>query len=465
MHSYLKSIFLAATPLLLALAVTYYFVTTESQRLSKQTLNTLESFLMESKKQELLNYTSIATSAVDHIYASSETNNEVAKNLVSNILENMLYDGDNGYFFAYDYKGTNIAHPKQPFRVGENWWELEDDQGNKLVQALIQNAKDGGGYYEYFWEKPSDGTIKHKLSYSWSLDKWEWMLGTGIYIDDLNAQVQVLQNKIDYQIQSNERIILTVAVLSIFLISILGLILSLTEKVQTDYKLHELSQRVTDLQEEERRRISRELHDGISQILVGIKYSLEASLMFLRKNDQKQPDELQNASNNLDDAIHEIRRISHDLHPRVLDELGLGSAIDSLSDEFSHRTGTKLEVSIPAVKKVIPPDITTSLYRVVQESLTNIERHANASFCQINLTLDRMGLTLIISDNGQGFNTKQKNQHYLQGIGLRNLRERIKYHNGEFFISSDSTGSIVTAKIPKSSYDSYNNQSDILDIS
>ncbi|MFT6047738.1 MAG: two-component system NarL family sensor kinase, partial [Arenicella sp.] len=200
----IKLLLLATTPVVIALVLTYVFITNESRHLSEQTLSTLETFLMESKRRELHNYSQLANSAINHIYKSADPDNHVAQSLVADILEEMSYNGDDGYFFVYDDKGNSIAHSKQPFRVGQNWWDLEDKSGSKIIQILIENAKNGGDYYQYPWDKPSLHSHTEKVSYSWYLPKWNWMIGTGIYLDDVEAQIAALQKDIDRHIKNTE---------------------------------------------------------------------------------------------------------------------------------------------------------------------------------------------------------------------------------------------------------------------
>lgn len=444
----IKLLLLATAPVVIALILTYLFITNESKRLSEQTLSTLETFLMESKRRELHNYSKLADSAINHIYQPASADNHVAKSLVAGILEEMSYSGDDGYFFVYDEQGTSIAHAKQPFRVGQNWWGLEDQSGAKIIQILIDNAKKGGDYYQYPWDKPSLNTPTEKISYSWYLPKWNWMVGTGIYLDDIESQLSSVQSDIDRHIKNTEKIIVGIALTTASTIFLIALIIALKEKTKSNTQLNLLSQRIVNLQEEERRRISREMHDGIVQILVSIKYSLEATRMFLNKKQEDIPEPLDHASTNLNTAIQEIRRISHDLHPRILDELGLGLALDSLTNEFSNRTGILVDLVRPAVKKVLPDHIATTLYRVVQESLTNIERHSQAKSCKVNLYFTSNELVLEVSDDGTGFG--QDHTPLSDGIGLRNLTERLEYQGGEFDVMSTSKGTTVTAKISNS---------------
>jgi two-component system NarL family sensor kinase len=448
----LRMLFIAVLQVVLTSLLTYYLVTDEYRDLSSQSLDTLENFLIEQKHTELKNYTLLAVSAMTDAYQNSNSDDVEAKKRVTKIIHDMTYSGVDGYFFIYDGEGNGVVHPKEPYRVGENWWALEGENGEKTIQILIANAKAGGGFYRYLWRKPSANKMSEKMGYSVFLENWNWMIGTGVYLDDVNSQLSMLQQEIDQHINKTKQIILVVAMSSIFVIFLLGLILNLNHKKRTDQKISELGLKIINMQEEERRHISRELHDGIVQVLVSIKYSLEATGLWLKKSHLDKPQPLIQAQTNLHDAINEIRRISHHLHPRILDELGLSAAMDALAVDFSKQTGIKVNVTKPAVRKLVLDGVNTTLYRVVQETLINVQKHAHATEVNIELLIKNSWLTLIISDNGRGFNTQENKYDKGYGIGLRNLAERVEYHLGEFNVQSSKNGTLVTARIPKTSY-------------
>ena len=441
--------------------ITYYFVTKEYSDLSTESLLTLEKFLIDQKKQELENYTSLAKSSVEHLYASSLPENTVVKTLVAQIFDGLLYNGDDGYFFVYDGQGTNVTHPKEPFRIGNNYWELENESGDKIIQILMKNAKDGGGFVRYPWLKPSLKEPSEKLGYSVYLEKWDWMIGTGVYLDDVYGQLDQLQSEMESHTSKTKNIILLVAISSIFVIFLFGLIVNLNQKKKTDLKISQLGQRIITLQEDERRYFSRELHDGIVQILISIKYSLDATHRYIEKAKLDKPEQLGKAEHNLHTAIHEIRRISHHLHPRILDELGLSAAIEVLANEFTERTLVKVTINKPAARKLLPDNINTTLYRVVQETLTNIEKHARATQVTITFEFQSKWLALTIEDNGCGFIPDNNSQDASLGIGLRNLAERIEYHSGVFAIKSSPGATSITVKIPKASFANHFNQTSV----
>jgi two-component system NarL family sensor kinase len=458
----LKLLYLAVFQVILTSSIVFYFFSSEYRELSSQSLQSVENFLLEQKKRELKNYTALAVASVEHMFSGEKATDQKAQANVVSLLNNLLYNGDDGYFFVYSSDGVNIAHPKEPFRIGKNWWELESDNGEKIAQILIKNAQAGGDFHRYKWSKPSTNTKVDKMSYSVFLDEWQWMIGTGVYLDDVNQQVSKLQQEIDQHISRTQQIVLSVALGSIFIIFVIGLIFTLRQKQRSDIKINELGQRIISLQEEERRHISRELHDGIVQMLVSIKYSIEATGIFLSQLNQEKPKSQLAAEKNLSIAIQEIRRISHHLHPRILDELGLSAAMDALSSEFSELTGIKVKVITPKLKKLLPDNISTTLYRVAQESLTNIQKHAKANNVVIKLEVNQAWLILTICDDGKGFDTSVTIDNQTDfdecGIGLRNLAERIEYHSGIFKVTSTEKGTRVTAKIPKSCFANYFNQ-------
>jgi len=451
-------IYISVLQVIFTAFITYYLVTNQYRELSQNNVQTLESFLISQKEQELKNYVSIALSSAEYV---NGLNGQHDEQIVADIFKNTTYNGDDGYFFLYDNSGIAIVHPKEPDRVGKNWWNLSGDNGDKIIQILIENAHAGGGFYKYNWRKPSEGEKAPKMSYSIYHDQWQWMLGTGLYLDDVYTQLDNLQVEINNHMANTKEIILLVAFSSIFFILLFGIAVNIHHKQQAEAKISELGQRVIDVQEEECRRVSRELHDGITQLLISIKYSLEATSMFLSKNKLEKPAPLQQAKENLAVTIQEVRRISHHMHPQILDELGLSDAIESLANEFAKHADVKIKVVKPALRKLLPDFISTTLFRVVQESLTNIQKHADAKNILIEISVTKDWLTMIIKDDGVGFDVEEENRILNSGIGLRNLAERVEYHLGTFNIASSSAGTITTVKIPTASFINYFNDANI----
>jgi two-component system, NarL family, sensor kinase len=146
-----------------------------------------------------------------------------------------------------------------------------------------------------------------------------------------------------------------------------------------------------------------------------------------------------------------VRRISHDLRPGLLDDLGLSAALEALTSSFSERTGIAVDLKTVAFKNVLLPEARTALYRVAQEALTNIERHAQASEVRIVLTSSGGGAQLLIEDNGRGF-ADRDGKGRSGGLGLRNMQERMEHFGGSLDVRTSPRGTTLRARLPKSIY-------------
>lgn len=252
--------------------------------------------------------------------------------------------------------------------------------------------------------------------------------------------------------RQNSVIIGVLTVKALIIVFVTGLVFSVQERREADAKLKELTQRIVETQEEERGRVARELHDGISQILVSVKYALELASFRAQHKSDDVDDAIGKGAEGLNMAIREVRRISHDLRPSTLDDLGLSPALKNLGTEFAARTGTDVTVTPMPFRRTLPNDAKTTLYRVAQEALTNIERHAHATRVRIELSLNWRGVVLTVSDNGKGFEVGQVDNRATldRGIGIRNMRDRLAYHNGELHVYSTPHGTTIEAQLPRS---------------
>src|SRR5438046_70959 len=178
-----KIAFLAVLPLLAAVAAIGLIVVLQAQRLADEQVMVTEESLLTARRAELKHYVGLALTSIDHLYGAGRNDAE-AKSEAMRILRSMNY-GDDGYFFVYDLEGHNLVHPRKPDFEGRDLWELRDPSGLAVIQSLIARAREGGGFQRYLWEKPSTGKMTQKLGYVVTLDRWGWMLGTGIYLDDV----------------------------------------------------------------------------------------------------------------------------------------------------------------------------------------------------------------------------------------------------------------------------------------
>lgn len=462
MNINLKLQLVTLVPLLLALSAVLFVTQIQYQSLSEQTVNEYRQSVIKHRKDELRNYVSLAEGATEYIYQNKNLNEQQAQTLVKDILSNMRF-GKDGYFYAYDYDGTALVLPEQQSRIGKNWLALKDKNGVKLIQGLIERAQAGGGYLNYIFYQPSKGDgVGKKIGYARGLDDWQWMIGTGVYIDDIDQEIAHLNESIGKHIRNTSEMTLLIGLVAIIAIFFSGQFIRFSEKKMANQKLRELNERIFQTQEEECKRVSRELHDGISQTIAAARFSLETAQL-KQQNNQDASQEMDRSMELICKIMGDIRAISHQLHPGLLEDYGLGAAIEELGREFSLRTGIEVKVHRLSIRNVLSTEVKTALYRIAQESLTNIERHANASKVTITLKLTPGWLVLEIIDNGQGFNCQDYDQPLAvtadkvfdnktqvhQGIGLRNMQERLNFYQGDLIVKSEECGTTVVARIPQ----------------
>lgn len=440
-----KIIVLGVMPLIAAIVIIGMLVTTQARRLSSDEQRLLQESMLTAKRAELRHYVELAQTSINHLYASGR-NDDAAKAEVLRTLSAMNF-GDDGYFFVYDLKGTNLAHPRQPELVGRNMWEMRDSTGLPVIQSLIDAARSGRGFQRYAWRKPSTGQETDKLGYVVMLERWGWMMGTGAYLDDLAHSVEQTRQEVSRHTDATLVQLAIVAVVASLAVFAGGTALNLSERRLADQKLAALAQRVVTLQEEERARVSRELHDGLSQLLVSVKFHFELAQERLNEGRGNAAPHIDKGLSGLATAIGEIRRISHDLRPSLLDNLGLPAALQQLADEFRQQTGIAVETRITSTVEALQEQNATTLFRVAQEALTNISRHAAASHVRLELVDDGSALTLTIADDGCGFDLSRVEQSRGAGIGLRNMRERLEHGGGTLAIRSQPGKTQVLATL------------------
>ncbi|MCC6072803.1 cache domain-containing protein [Massilia sp. GCM10020059] len=443
-----KVIFLAITPLIVALCAIALFVRQEAVALAQQQRATIQQAYLAGKEAELKHYVALASRSIAHIYESGRTD-QAALEEAKRILGSLSY-GDDGYFFVYDMQGNNLMHPRQPELVGRNLWELRDAAGVPTIQRLTARAKAGGGLARYTWAKPSSNKEAPKLGYVIPMENWGWMIGTGIYLDDVEAALAKIDAQQSEHIRGTMMWIAGLAIVSAVVVAVGGLVLNISELRVADAKLKVLAQRVVESQELERARLSRDLHDGISQWLVSIKLQIEAGIIRLSGNaeqQQKARGSFEHTAEQLNDVLGEVRRISHNLRPAILDDLGLAAALDHLAHEFTEHSATPVHFSAEGNTEGLPHVANTVLFRIAQEALTNVERHAHAH--RIDMALFRKGktMTLTVRDDGGGFDPQRVALHPKRGIGLRNMMERMDAIGGRLDIASSTAGTTVKASV------------------
>lgn len=221
------------------------------------------------------------------------------------------------------------------------------------------------------------------------------------------------------------------------------------ELSQANAELHRLTQRVVLAQEEERQRLSRELHDEIGQALTAVTFNLLAIRRLV--SDPKIASRLEDSLKSIESTLHQVRDLSLDLHPPVLDYLGLVAALQWYFDRQAKRAGLTIELAADSVERDLPADVKTTCFRISQEAITNILRHAQAKTVRVELRQRDASLELVIRDDGIGFDVVAARRLAAQGasLGLLGMEERVLLLRGRFKIKSGAgKGTEVRARFP-----------------
>ncbi len=215
-------------------------------------------------------------------------------------------------------------------------------------------------------------------------------------------------------------------------------------------QLRHLSRRILSAQEEERKRISRELHDVIAQVLAGINVRLAGLKTDAMVNARGLTRNIARTQMMVEKSVDIVHRFAYDLRPAVLDHLGLIPARHSFVKSFAQETGVRVQLTVFAAVEKLSSDKRTVIYRVVHEALTNVGRHAHASHVEVRIQRLPRAVSMRIKDNGQAFDA-EKILHSVKNkrMGLLGMRERVEMVGGDFsVVSAPGQGTVIKARIP-----------------
>jgi signal transduction histidine kinase len=218
--------------------------------------------------------------------------------------------------------------------------------------------------------------------------------------------------------------------------------------IASDEAARHLSARLMQLQDEERRRLARDLHDSTGQFLAAAKMTLSA-LALGHEQDQRYAE----CMRLLDRSLQEVRTLSHLLHPSGLEEAGFPAAARWYAEEFAKRSGIQLRVDVPDLPARLPREIEIALFRILQEGLGNIHRHSKSSAAEIAFAAGSRDVLLTIKDDGVGIPGELLNRFRSSGnsgVGLAAMRERVRELRGNFEIESNGRGTSLRVTIPVS---------------
>jgi signal transduction histidine kinase len=220
---------------------------------------------------------------------------------------------------------------------------------------------------------------------------------------------------------------------------------------QSREELRNLSEHLQRVRERERTRIAREVHDELGQFLTALKIDLTCLGRGLKEDQSELLEQIQGMATQIDTAVHTVRKICSELRPSILEDFGLAAAIEWHVEDFQKRTGirfiSKIDTAIPKVEK----RLALVLFRIFQEAITNVLRHAEATTVRVSLKRDANGLVLKVADNGKG--TSKRNLSSPGSLGIIGIRERVRFWNGQLlFRSLRNRGTTMTVSIPLTGY-------------
>ena len=226
----------------------------------------------------------------------------------------------------------------------------------------------------------------------------------------------------------------------------------ISELKRAETALRDLSGRLLQLQDVQQRKMARELHDAVGQTLTALLMKLALGRNLAEAHDAQTETTFGDCLALASRTLNEIRTFSYLLHPPMLDEEGIGAALDLYLEGFAERSGIKVRVAIPDDLGRLPEELEITLFRVVQEALTNVHRHSGSPTADVRLSRDSAALTLEVRDQGRGMPReileRVRRRGAIAGVGIAGMRERVAQLGGELALDSNVEGSVLRVTFP-----------------
>jgi len=316
-------------------------------------------------------------------------------------------------------------------QCSESGWAhaLHPDDAQEAIAAWQECVRNGAP----LWDR--------ELRFRRAEGGWQHVLARGVPIRGADGRIRFWAGvHLDLQHQKEAEIALE------------GFVAERTQELlRTRNELRDLSASLLKAQDEERRRIARELHDGVGQLLAAMNMDLSMVLSKRSALSEEAVKSLEEIGSLVDQAIRDIRTMSYLLHPPLLHEIGLGSALQWYLSGFSERSNVAVYLDLTPDLGKLPSDVELSLFRIVQECLTNIHRHSGSPTAQVRLYRSRGEIVLEVKDDGKGIPAEicQKiSSGESFGMGMRGIRERLRQFGGRLELKSDENGTLVLAVLP-----------------
>jgi PAS domain S-box-containing protein len=233
------------------------------------------------------------------------------------------------------------------------------------------------------------------------------------------------------------------------LVQLAGVVRDITERKQAEDEVRQLSGHLLQSQDEERRRIGRELHDSTAQELVAVALNLDLVQQRSAGRDVTADNLVADSQGIIEQCLRELRTLAYQLHPPVLDEVGLAGAVQEYVAGFTQRSGIKVTLDASPALRRLPAETERALFRVVQESLGNVHRHSGSPTATIRIAREAGTVILEVTDQGCGLRVRDDGTVAKAGVGLAGMRERLRQLGGWFEIESSGRGTTVRAIVPE----------------
>ena len=433
-----------------------------------QQMDSALKFLNEAKFlfKQIEDYTSysIACSNIGIIYRKLK-NNEKGRESYMEAVEVSRQIGDSASLVLFENNLANILIDEKKF----------DEAEKILLNSLKMSKRLGVGenvlkIYQsltglYIQKKDPEKAISYFNKYKEQKDS-VFSAQTAIQFSEAQTKfdvekkdLELAKNKAEIEAKEKQGYIKNIIIISIItlliLLSVVTVLFTRKKRIEQQAKLDAeiASQKeirtkaILEAEEKERRRIAQDLHDGVGQLLSAAKLNLSNLDSKITTQNDEQKLAMQNALSLVDDSVKEVRAVSHNMMPNTLIKLGLASAVREFITKLGNAPTLKVDLEIVGLDTRLDNQIETVLYRVIQEIVNNIIKHAKASQISMQLIRHETELNIMIEDNGIGFDTDKLST--FEGIGLKGIQTRIEFLNGSVhFDSSVGRGTTVIIDVP-----------------
>ncbi|TCP12105.1 two-component system NarL family sensor kinase [Crenobacter luteus] len=420
---------------LLSLAAVGALLLHQSRQLAEQQVALLEERLYAAHRAELKHYVELALAAIRPLYESGR-DDAATREQAKALLAGLDY-GDDGYFFAYDTGGNSLVHPRKPELVGHNLWALTDPHGRQVIQALLHTARRGDGFARYEWEKPSTGKLTGKLGYVVHLPRWDWMIGTGVYLDDVEREISASRAKTRARIDATLGGVAALGLCALLLVLASAVALNVAERRRTASRLGARARRLLDAQEAERSRIAAALRDGLGQRLEAARIALEHAAA---RDDGAA---LAASHSALLAALDDTLRLAQTLQPAALDAETLAEAIARAARDAETAHGVRVTVDNRLGRFAPQAPQALALSRLAGDALALVAVREGTRAASVELHEDGGTLCLTVRGHG-GANRGGRSDEAL----LQALRDRAEPLGGRVASTASRDGAAIAIRLP-----------------